>query len=551
MKKLLSFVLAFLMLASLVVSASAASFWGKDDTTDVKDNASLSLYHYLLNYKPTHGNNFWWNTDLVQWWYDSCEKCNSYALYYVEDGAILWKCLKADCDGKGTMKVPTTSKPDKDETTNTPSDKNFVCSECKTGKYLVFIDTILKDKVLVDRYYCLRCDTIRYNTVTVEDDKEDDTAKVIVCSCKGCLLTPSYKYLTVLDSTLYAHYECSAGHSTNVLFNEWEGNTWFPGIFDDSLTVHVSCTTGGTYWMSGSSTVEYGDKRTIAFYPAPGYVLTDVVINGVSYGAENVLNLTIKKDTTVRATFAKAYLTTPYTLLGAVQGNGTVTAKKNNALTDAEKISANYYDTVTYSFNPDDNYVVSDVLIDGKSVGAVSTYTFTKLNAAHTVEVIFAYKSPFVDVKDAYADAVRYVTESGIMDYEKKFSGKCYFRGENAITVGDFVSALVEMTDTKDRYDSVDERVDWAIFLGLIDKKTQLSVYCDVQTACAIVNKYLSVLESINEISFNNYDAAKSAKDNAIAISLVSEKGYTGNRTLSRYDTAAVCALIANLEYEG
>ena len=61
-KKILSFVLAFLMLASLAVSATAANFWGKDNTVYVKDdtipfpdgntsvNSSLSLYHYLVNY---------------------------------------------------------------------------------------------------------------------------------------------------------------------------------------------------------------------------------------------------------------------------------------------------------------------------------------------------------------------------------------------------------------------------------------------------------------------------------------------------------------------
>ncbi|WP_322908146.1 DUF4073 domain-containing protein, partial [Paenibacillus sp. SGZ-1009] len=43
----------------------------------------------------------------------------------------------------------------------------------------------------------------------------------------------------------------------------------------------------------------------------------------------------------------------------------------------------------TLTFTPDAGYSIQDVIIDGKSVGAVSTYTFTNVSAAHTVKVVF------------------------------------------------------------------------------------------------------------------------------------------------------------------
>ncbi|MFD1887160.1 DUF4073 domain-containing protein [Paenibacillus wenxiniae] len=43
----------------------------------------------------------------------------------------------------------------------------------------------------------------------------------------------------------------------------------------------------------------------------------------------------------------------------------------------------------TFTFTPDKGYVIKDVLIDGKSVGAVSSYTFKNVVAAHTVKVVF------------------------------------------------------------------------------------------------------------------------------------------------------------------
>ena len=36
-----------------------------------------------------------------------------------------------------------------------------------------------------------------------------------------------------------------------------------------------------------------------------------------------------------------------------------------------------------------DGYEIADVLVDGKSVGAVSSYTFEKVSAAHTIEAVF------------------------------------------------------------------------------------------------------------------------------------------------------------------
>ena len=47
----------------------------------------------------------------------------------------------------------------------------------------------------------------------------------------------------------------------------------------------------------------------------------------------------------------------------------------------------------TFTFTPNKGYTIFDVKIDGKSMGAVDTYTFENIDANHTIEVIFV-KSP-------------------------------------------------------------------------------------------------------------------------------------------------------------
>ena len=43
----------------------------------------------------------------------------------------------------------------------------------------------------------------------------------------------------------------------------------------------------------------------------------------------------------------------------------------------------------TFTITPDKGYAVSRVKIDGKSIGAVKSYTFENVSRAHTIEVIF------------------------------------------------------------------------------------------------------------------------------------------------------------------
>ena len=76
----------------------------------------------------------------------------------------------------------------------------------------------------------------------------------------------------------------------------------------------------------------------------------------------------------------------------------------------------------TFTITPDKGYAVSNVKIDGKSIGAVKSYTFENVRRNHAIEVIFtkANGNPqtgvFVDVATGsyYEDAVDWAVENGI-----------------------------------------------------------------------------------------------------------------------------------------
>ena len=43
----------------------------------------------------------------------------------------------------------------------------------------------------------------------------------------------------------------------------------------------------------------------------------------------------------------------------------------------------------TFTITPDKGYAVANVKIDGKSIGAVKSYTFENVSSPHTIEAIF------------------------------------------------------------------------------------------------------------------------------------------------------------------
>ena len=103
----------------------------------------------------------------------------------------------------------------------------------------------------------------------------------------------------------------------------------------------------------------------------------------------------------------------------------TATAGEGGSIAPSGKISIRRHRDRTFAITPDEGYVVADVLVDGKSVGAVSAYTFERVTANHTITVSFQKAAerpawnPFVDVRtgDWFYDSVKYVYEQSLMEH--------------------------------------------------------------------------------------------------------------------------------------
>ncbi len=148
------------------------------------------------------------------------------------------------------------------------------------------------------------------------------------------------------------------------------------------LSYSISATSGanGTVTPAGSTSVSCGTNQTYTITANGGYSIADVLVDGVSVGAVGTYTFTNVNTThTISASFAAVVVN--YNITATSGANGTVTpAGTSSVVSGTNK---------TYTITANGGYSIADVLVDGVSVGAVGTYTFTNVTTTHTISASF------------------------------------------------------------------------------------------------------------------------------------------------------------------
>ncbi len=148
-----------------------------------------------------------------------------------------------------------------------------------------------------------------------------------------------------------------------------------------TYTITATATGNGTIAPAGETNVDCGGAQFYTITPAAGYVISDVTVDGESVGAVNSYNFeNVTEDHSIEVIFT-AIADSTYTI--------TATAGANGTITPAGVVTVNYGASQTFTIEPNTYYAIADVLVDGQSVGAVSTYTFANVTADHTIDVTF------------------------------------------------------------------------------------------------------------------------------------------------------------------
>jgi PKD repeat protein len=121
-----------------------------------------------------------------------------------------------------------------------------------------------------------------------------------------------------------------------------------------------------------------GSTHLFQFFPSANYHVANVLIDGQAIGpVEEYYIDKLEKTTTIHVIFE----INRYEILATTNGFGTISPEK--AVIDHGQNQA-------FVMNPvQDNYKVSDVLVDGQSVGPLNHYTFEYVSEPHTIHVNF------------------------------------------------------------------------------------------------------------------------------------------------------------------
>ncbi|MES3004914.1 MAG: GBS Bsp-like repeat-containing protein [Patescibacteria group bacterium] len=161
------------------------------------------------------------------------------------------------------------------------------------------------------------------------------------------------------------------------------GDGWDNFDINFGLVHNVSTSAGTGCSISPSSrSVNNGSATTFTVTPSTGYGTPSVSGCSGSLSGTTYTTGAITGACTVSATCAL----NSYTITASAGSGGTVSP--------AGATSKTYGSSQAYTISPSAGYYISDVLVNGSSVGAVSAYTFNNITSSQTISATFASAYP-------------------------------------------------------------------------------------------------------------------------------------------------------------
>ena len=123
-------------------------------------------------------------------------------------------------------------------------------------------------------------------------------------------------------------------------------------------------------------------SQTFTITPDAHYHIKEVAVDSIAVGAVGSYTFpSVKADHTISATFEPDV----YTIYATAGANGSISPSGGAIVPYGEDRS--------YTIRPSSGYDIDDVVVDGRSAGAVSTYTFANVDANHNITARFRQRS--------------------------------------------------------------------------------------------------------------------------------------------------------------
>ena len=278
---------------------------------------------------------------------------------------------------------------------------------------------------------------------------------------------PSQATLTLIPSVYSTQYSTDTGITHIVAPNQTTDNLkiqmrynptvgkWMPAGELTPLVINVKCNNhqgqrytitfngnGGTPSVTSMTTIDQKLPELPTATHSGSYSF-DGWYTAASGGTQITTAYVFSANTTVYAHWTYTgggggWYYTYYTIKATAGTNGSISPSGWTSVRDG-------WDQ-TFTITPDKGYAVAKVLVDGKSVGSVKSYTFKNVTKDHTIEAIFMKSNGnpatgvFVDVAEGsyYEEAVDWAVKNGITTG----TGNNYFTPDGICTRAQAVTFL-------------------------------------------------------------------------------------------------------------
>ncbi|MBQ9505382.1 MAG: InlB B-repeat-containing protein, partial [Lachnospiraceae bacterium] len=210
-------------------------------------------------------------------------------------------------------------------------------------------------------------------------------------------------------------------------------HTYYAEFSSEKFTVKITPSPSEGGKVSGDGSFKEGESTTISATANKGYKFKGFILNNQVVTTESKFKVNkIDRDLSFTAYFEKDGVKT-YTITSGV-------ANKGGVISPSGKTAVAEGNSITYAMAPENGYAVLAVAVDGKQIGAVTSYTFKDVKGDHTIAVAFAPKQnsvaqvkmdKIISTEEAAAIAVAKLEAAG---------GDAEERGSNVITAAEYAA---------------------------------------------------------------------------------------------------------------
>jgi uncharacterized repeat protein (TIGR02543 family) len=308
-----------------------------------------------------------------------------------------WYYVVGTFDGANAMLYVNGDSPVSKSASNPiwPSQKMYVGDRFDhTRKFNGFIDevrvsNISRSAVWILTEYNNQLNPASFYTVCPEESLTGELVLTVLVDEGGTVIKKpnreKYAYGTLVQLTAvadlgytFSHWEGNLTGNLNPATILMTGNKTVKAVFVKSeytLTINVEgC---GSVFRNDTGPYYYGSVIQLTAVPDPHWEFSKW--SGDHIGTDNPATIVVTGNMNITAHFTKQ----KYVINASVSGVG-------GTIQPSGQVIVVYGQDQTFTITPDVGYHISDVIVDGISIGLVSSYTFYNVDDNHTIIVEFA-----------------------------------------------------------------------------------------------------------------------------------------------------------------